>query len=137
MSPSIGSQQQTRCFRFNCCCGSGWQEILIDCCMAGAHQQRAASKCGQCHVVSVRRYLNRDEGASRSRPTVAPFRLKVANGLVFLCHPADRKSTQLSWLNRSWLSRYYLFIACWSKLFSPRVVAKALKRYPSIQVSQL
>jgi len=44
-----------------CCCGRGEQEILVDCCTAGAKQQRrAAGECGQCHVVSVRRKLNTD-----------------------------------------------------------------------------
>ena len=40
---------------------AGEQEISIDCCTAGAQQQRrAAGECGQCHVVSVRRKLNTD-----------------------------------------------------------------------------
>jgi len=43
-----------------CCCGLG-EQMSINCCMAGAQQQRrAADECGQCHVVSLRRKLNTD-----------------------------------------------------------------------------
>jgi len=41
--------------------GPSGQEILICCCMAGAQQKPyAAGKCGQCHIVGVRRKLNTD-----------------------------------------------------------------------------
>ena len=49
-----------------CCCGPGGQEISIDCCTAGARQQRRrcstafSSKCEQCRVDSRRRRLNTD-----------------------------------------------------------------------------
>ena len=48
-----------------CCCGPGGCEISIDCCTAGAAAARGrstarSSKCGQCHVFSVRRKLNTD-----------------------------------------------------------------------------
>jgi len=54
--PSMGPQQQTRCCRF----AVVGRKRLIDCCTAGALQQRAAGECGQCHVGGVRKKLNTD-----------------------------------------------------------------------------
>jgi len=40
-----------------CYCGPSWQEILIDCCMA---HDSMVGECGQCHVVSICKKLNKD-----------------------------------------------------------------------------
>ena len=39
-----------------CCCGLNQQEISVDCCTAHSSM---AGECGQCHIVSIHRKLNR------------------------------------------------------------------------------
>ena len=44
--PSVPSSGRHTPLRRVCCCGPGGQEISIDCCIAGAHQQmRTVSRC--------------------------------------------------------------------------------------------
>jgi len=43
-----------------CCCGPGGHEISIECCTAGAQQQRrAAGECRQCHLVSIDLFISK------------------------------------------------------------------------------
>jgi len=56
----------------------GGQEISIDCCTAGAQQQRRhSSKCEQCHVYSWPRKLTTDLFSSLLCPVVSGYDVAV------------------------------------------------------------
>jgi len=77
-----------------CCCVPGWQGISIDCCTAGAQQQRrrstALGKRGQFHVHSGRRKRYRELLTDRRSVSA----IGTAGGAVLLF--PQRRSTSLS-----------------------------------------
>jgi len=70
-----------------CCCGRGRWETSIDCYTARA-ARRAAGECGQCHVVSVRRKLNRE-----TRFLLYVLILILVHACYIICRPIVRRQT--------------------------------------------